>query len=106
MFIEFDAAVRRGWCGWLERSTSSLAALNGTYGTDVANSSDHCRSGKSARRSGLGSLSAPSSWCRAEGQKVPTVVPYDRDKVSLLPEGVSLVNLESTLGDYAREHAG
>ena len=44
-----------------------------------------------------------SSWCRAEGQKVPTVVPYDRDKVSLLPEGVSLVNLESTLGDYARD---
>ena len=82
---------------------NSLAALNGTYGTDVANSSDHCRSGKSARRSGLGGLSAPSSWCRAEGQKVPTVVPYDRDKVSLLPEGVSLVNLESTLGDYARD---
>ena len=39
----------------------------------------------------------------AGGQKVPTVVPRDRDKVSLPLEGKSLGNLESALVDHVRD---
>ena len=79
---------------------NSLASLKLMYGTNAAQARVHDR--VSGTLSGQDPIEVLFGH-HAEGKRDPTVMPYDRDEVSLLLVGKRLVTVVNVLDDYARD---